>query len=81
MDKMKLFEAIQRIDDDIVKEADDRGALLKNNASQSNGDDQLTVSGVDVYVRPKWHRFASFAAAFLRQRATRAPSDSPRPVS
>ena len=65
MDKMKLFEAIQRIDDDIVKEADDRGALLKNNASQSNGDDQLTVSGVDVYVRPKWHRFASFAAAFL----------------
>ena len=64
MDKMKLFEAINMIDDDIIEDA----AVKSEKITQTGYDDtenSVTVSGVEVYKRSKWRRFASVAAALM----------------
>ena len=59
MDKKTLFEAVNMIDDDLIKEAE----IPSGKLSQSdNAEDEMTVSGVEVYRRPKWSRFAAVAA-------------------
>jgi len=64
MDKMKLFEAINMIDDDIIEDA----AVKSEKTTQTGYEDtenSVTVSGVEVYKRSKWRRFASVAAALM----------------
>ena len=64
MDKMKLYEAINMIDDDIIEDA----AVRSDKISQTGTDvteNSVTVSGVEVYKRSKWRRFASVAAALM----------------
>ena len=64
MDRMKIFEALNLISDDIVKDA----AVESDKADKFVPDDScdaVTVSGVEVYKRGKWHKFAAIAAALL----------------
>ena len=59
MDKNKLFEAVNMIDDDLIKEAE----ITPEKLICSDDDNAaVTVSGVETYKRPRWSRFAAVAA-------------------
>ena len=62
MNKMKLFEAMNLIDDDLVKEASEDNVKP---AADSSADKSITVSGVERYNRIAWHRLAAVASAVL----------------
>ena len=63
MNKLKLFKVIDLIDEDIVKEAEIKQEHLSSKDNERDND--ITVSGVEVYKVSKWHRTALIAAAFL----------------
>ena len=65
MDKKKIHEAINMIDDDLIKEAEIKPEkLIKADTGAEDGD--MTVSGVELYSsRIKWHRIAATAAMFV----------------
>ena len=62
MNKLKLFEAMNLIDDDLVKEASEDNVKP---AADSSADKSITVSGVERYHRIAWHRLAAVASAVL----------------
>lgn len=61
MNKLKLFKVIDLIDEDIIKEAE----INTNTSPDSKNENNITVSGVDVYHSSKWQKLAVLAAAFL----------------
>jgi len=58
MDKQKFYDAVNMIDDDLIKEAEVTPDKLTESDSEG-----MTVSGVETYRRPKWSIIASVAAA------------------
>ena len=58
MDKQKFYDAVNMIDDDLIKEAE----VTPDKLTESDGEG-MTVSGVETYRRPKWSIIASVAAA------------------
>ena len=60
MNKLDIFEAVNMIDDDIVKEA-----AADNAKSGNTYDKDITVSGVEKYGGITWHRIAAIASAVL----------------
>ena len=63
MNKMKLFEAIDLIDDDLIREADISSETSPNHASEEES--AITVSGVEVHSGIRWQRIAALASAFI----------------
>ena len=70
MDKMILFEAINMIGDDLVKDASEE--RIRNAGKDSpviktaqGSENDITVSGVETYRSFKWQRFAAVASAVL----------------
>lgn len=65
MDKKKIHEAINMIDDDLIKEAEIKSEkLVKADTGAEDGD--MTVSGVELYSNKiKWRRIAATAAMFV----------------
>lgn len=63
MNKLKLFKVIDLIDEDLVKEAEIKQEHLSSKDNERDND--ITVSGVEVYKVSKWQRTALIAAAFL----------------
>ena len=64
MNKLDLFEAMNYIDEDLIKEAD----MQQNELSADrlrNERHEITVSGVEVRSGIKWHRIAALASAVL----------------
>ncbi|MBR5682736.1 MAG: hypothetical protein IKW96_05580 [Ruminococcus sp.] len=65
MDKKKFFEAVSMIDDDLIKEAEISLAKLAK-ADHKGADDDMTVSGVEIYSNKiKWRRIAATAAVLV----------------
>ena len=62
MNKLKLFEAMNLIDDDLVKEASEDNV---KSAADRTAEKNITVSGVERYSRIAWHRLAAIASAVL----------------
>ena len=63
MNKMKLFEAIDLIDDDLIREAE---ISSKTSTKRSTEDESaITVSGVEVRSGIRWQRIAALASAFI----------------
>ncbi|WP_294413243.1 hypothetical protein [uncultured Ruminococcus sp.] len=63
MNKMKLFEAIDLIDDDLIREAD---ISSETSAKRLTEDESaITVSGVEVRGGIRWQRIAALASAFI----------------
>ena len=63
MDKKKFYEAIDLIDDDLIREAGISPEKLAK--ADTDTDDGVTVSGVEVYSsKIKWRRIAAAAAVF-----------------
>ena len=65
MDKMKLFEAVNMIDEDLIKDAS--GENIRASAdTEINGEEKnITVSGVETYRKLTLQRFAAAASAVL----------------
>lgn len=63
MNKLKLLEAMNMIDDDLVKEAQ----MLSDTdiEAETTENSEMTASGVEVYHRSGWQRFAAIAAALI----------------
>ncbi|MBP3249442.1 MAG: hypothetical protein J6M48_03680 [Ruminococcus sp.] len=61
MDKMKIFEAINFIGEDLIEEASEEHAAGSSAANDSEG----AVTGVDIYRRKNLQRISALAAAFL----------------
>lgn len=64
MNKMKLFEAIDLIDDDLIREAGIPSEKLSEN-SATEQENAVTVSGVEVRSGIRWQRIAALASAFI----------------
>ena len=65
MDKKKFFEAVNLIDDDLIKEAEISPAKLVK-ADTMGEEDGISISGVEVYSNKiKWRRIAATAAMFV----------------
>jgi hypothetical protein len=64
MNKMKLFEAIDLIDDDLIKEAEMPSEKLSDSSSNEH-ENAVTVSGVEVRSGIRWQRIAALASAFI----------------
>ncbi|MCR4795636.1 MAG: hypothetical protein K5898_10835, partial [Ruminococcus sp.] len=65
MDKKKFYEAINMIDDDLIKEAEIKPEKLVK-ADTGAEDSGMTVSGVELYSNKiKWRRIAATAAMFV----------------
>ena len=65
MDKKKFYEAINMIDDDLIKEAEIKPEKLVK-ADTGAEDSGMTVSGVELYSsKIKWRRIAATAAMFV----------------
>jgi hypothetical protein len=66
MNKLKLLEAMNMIDDELIKEAElPSDTVLSEAETGENANAGLTASGVEVYHRPAWQRFTAIAAAFV----------------
>ncbi|WP_141630227.1 hypothetical protein [Ruminococcus flavefaciens] len=63
MNERKILEAINMIDDDLIKEASADDKVPENVGKGFDND--ITVSGVERYSRIKWHRFAAIASSVL----------------
>lgn len=63
MDKMNIFEAMNNVDDDLVREAAEENIVSEKShvVTESN----VTVSGVETYRRITWHKVAAIASAVL----------------
>lgn len=63
MNKMKLFEAIDLIDDDLIREAE----ISSETSTKRSKEDEsaITVSGVEVRSGIRWQRIAALASAFI----------------
>ena len=63
MNKMNIFEAIDLIDDDLIREAD----IISETSSNLITEDEsaFTVSGVEVRSSIRWQRIAALASAFI----------------
>ena len=63
MDKMNIFEAMNNVDDDLVREAAEENIVSEKShvVTESN----VTVSGVETYRRITWHKIAAIASAVL----------------
>ena len=63
MNKMKLFEAIDLIDDDLIREAE----ISSETSTKRSTEDEsaITVSGVEVRSGIRWQRIAALASAFI----------------
>lgn len=65
MDKKKFYEAVNMIDDDLIKEAEIKPEKLVK-ADTVAEDSGMTVSGVELYSNKiKWRRIAATAAMFV----------------
>ena len=62
MNKLKLYEAMNLIDDDIIEEAAENAEVSQ---PEMEAEPEITVSGVEHYSRPVWRRFAAIAASVL----------------
>ncbi|MDO4863264.1 MAG: hypothetical protein Q4A05_03750 [Ruminococcus sp.] len=63
MNKLKLYEAMNLIDDDIVKEAEMPSDTVSEAVTDIEA--EVTVSGVEQYRRPVWHKLAAIASAVV----------------
>lgn len=61
MNKMDLFEAVNLIDDDIVREAE----ISSETKASTSEEPAITVSGVEVRNSIRWQRIAAIASAFI----------------
>lgn len=65
MNKLKLYEAMNLIDDDLVKEAEMPTDNVSEAKNADNTEPELTVSGVEPYRRPIWHKITAIASAVV----------------
>ena len=63
MNKMNIFEAIDLIDDDLIREADISSETSSNLITEDES--AITVSGVEVHSGIRWQRIAALASAFI----------------
>ena len=63
MNKMNIFEAIDLIDDDLIREADISSETSSNLITED--EPAITVSGVEVHSGIRWQRIAALASAFI----------------
>ncbi len=64
-DKLKLYEVMNMIDDELVKEAAEPSDTVAEAVRDEKLNAELTVSGVDIYRRSGWRTFATVAAAVV----------------
>jgi len=64
-DKLKLYEVMNMIDDELVKEAAEPSDTVAEAVRNEKLNAELTVSGVDIYRRSGWRTFATVAAAVV----------------
>ena len=62
MNKLKLYEAMNLIDDDLVKEAEMPSDTVSEAKYADNAEPELTVSGVEPYRRPIWQKITAINA-------------------
>ena len=66
MNELKLFEAMNLIDDDLIREADmhitDISSEEAVTAAAENDNSDIIVSGVESYRAGGWHRLAAAAS-------------------
>lgn len=65
MNKLKLYEAMNLIDDELVKEAEMPSDTVSEAESTGNTKHELTVSGVEQYHRPVWYKFTAIASSLV----------------
>lgn len=63
MNKMNIFEAIDLIDDDLIREADISSETSSNRTEEEKA--AISVSGVEVRSGIRWQRIAALASAFI----------------
>lgn len=64
-DKLKLYEVMNMIDDELIKEAAEPSDTVAEAVRDEKLNAELTVSGVDIYRRSGWRTFATVAAAVV----------------
>ena len=65
MNKLKIYEAMNMIDDELVKEAAAPSDTVSEAVRDEKLDAELTVSGVEPYRRPIWHKITAIASAMV----------------
>ena len=65
MNKLKLFEAMNLIDDDLVKEASEDNV---KSAADRTAEKNITVSGVEVRSGISWQRIAALVFKFCSKK-------------
>ena len=65
MNKLKLLEAMNMIDDDLVKGTETLSEPITEVETPDNTEQELTVSGVEIYRRKGWHKAVAAAAAIV----------------
>lgn len=65
MNKLKLYEAMNLIDDDLVKEAEMPADTVSEAKYADDAEPELTVSGVEPYRRPVWYKITAIASAVV----------------
>lgn len=65
MDKLKLLEAMNLIDDDLLKGTEKLEGTVTEAEKPDNTEHEITVSGVEIYRRRGWQRFAAIASALV----------------
>ncbi len=65
MNELKFLEVMGKIDDDLIKEAEITSDTLSETESSVNVRAELSASGVEIYRRSGWLRFAAVASSVL----------------
>lgn len=65
MNKLKIYEAMNLIDDDLVKEAEMPADTVSEAKYADDAEPELTVSGVEPYRRPIWQKITAIASAVV----------------
>ena len=65
MNKLKILEAMNMIDEDLVKEAEVPSDTVSEVEKGENISDEVTVTGVEVYRKSGWRWFTAIASAVV----------------
>lgn len=88
MNKLKIYEAMNMIDDDLVKEAEMPSDTVSEPKNTDNTMSEVSVSGVEPYRKPIWYKLTAIASAvviiagaaaggayYINHRGSSAPDD------
>lgn len=65
MNELKFFEAVNMIDEDLIREADEENAVASASTVSASENADIVVSGVETYRRRSWHKLAAAASVML----------------